>query len=110
MNNYLKSDIIIVRYYFTDYSNYKIRPAVVINSPHPSEDLIIVPITSRLTNLFKGEFIIENWRESGLNVKSAIKRAIFTVSERIVISRVGRLETSDNYRLELSIKNWLGLT
>jgi mRNA interferase MazF len=60
MSNYLKNDIILVKYPFSDISIYKVRPAVVVNSDYPSNDIIIVPLTSRLSNQLPGEFIFIN--------------------------------------------------
>ena len=37
-----KNDIILVRYPFSDLSSSKVRPAVVVNAPHPSQDILIV--------------------------------------------------------------------
>jgi mRNA interferase MazF len=56
MSSFLRHNVILVRYPFSDLSNSKVRPAVVVNAPHVSHDLLIVPITSRLTGLLPGEF------------------------------------------------------
>lgn len=48
MPNFSRSDIILVRYPFSDLSAVKLRPAVLIGGPHSSPDLLIVPLTSRL--------------------------------------------------------------
>ncbi len=34
MPSYLKNDVILVRYPFSDLSNSKVRPAVVVSAPH----------------------------------------------------------------------------
>ena len=49
MKNYSKNDVILVRYPFSDLLNSKVRPAVIINTPHTSEDIFIVPLTRRLS-------------------------------------------------------------
>ncbi|CAD5961777.1 MazF family transcriptional regulator [Planktothrix tepida] len=46
-----KNDVILVRYPFSDLSNSKVRPAVVVNAPHPSQDILIVPLTSKTESL-----------------------------------------------------------
>jgi mRNA interferase MazF len=45
MPNYSKDDIILVRLPFSDLSGSKVRPAIVVNAEHISQDLIIVPLT-----------------------------------------------------------------
>lgn len=56
MANSLKNDVILVRYPFSDLSASKIRPAVAVNALHVSQDLFIVPLTSRTASLLPGEF------------------------------------------------------
>ena len=78
MPTYSRHNLIPVRYPFSDLSSSKVRPAAVVNGPHVSQDLIIVPITSRLTGLLPDEFVLTEWRGAGLNVPSAIKRGLYT--------------------------------
>jgi transposase len=56
MPSFSRHNLILVRYPFSDLSSSKVRPAVVVNAPHVSHDLMIVPITSRLTGLLPAEF------------------------------------------------------
>lgn len=79
MPNYSKHDIILVRYPFSDLSASKVRPAVIVSAPHPSQDLFITPLTSKINSLLVGEFILSNWKASGLNVATAVKRGVYTV-------------------------------
>lgn len=51
MPNSSKNDIILVRYPFSDLSGAKVRPAVVVSAPHVSQDIFVVPLTSRATSL-----------------------------------------------------------
>ena len=51
MPSYSKNDVILVRYPFSDLSNAKIRPAIIISIPHPSQDIFITPLTSRTQNV-----------------------------------------------------------
>ena len=109
MSNFLKNDIILIKYPFSDLTTFKVRPAIVINNEYPSSDLIIVPLTSRNINQLPGEFTLSQWRESGLNVKSTVKRGIFTINEKLVLLRIGKLQQVDIERLYKSIHGWLGL-
>ena len=86
-----------------------LRPAVVVSSPHTSEDIMIVPLTSKTTFLLSGEFILTDWSVAGLNVETAVKRGVYTVHQSLVVKLVGQLTTSDVDRLEQSLRDWLGL-
>lgn len=109
MPSYSKNDIILVQYPFSDLSSSKVRPAVVVSSPHTSEDIMIVPLTSKTTSLLSGEFILTDWSVAGLNVETAVKRGVYTVHQSLVVKLVGQLTTSDVDRLEQSLRDWLGL-
>ena len=51
MPSSLKNDVILVRYPFSDLSDSKVRPAVVVSAPHVSQDIFVVPLTSRTASL-----------------------------------------------------------
>jgi mRNA interferase MazF len=108
MLSYSKHDIILVRYPFSDLSNSKVRPAVVISAPHPSQDILITPLTSKVGSLIEGEFALSEWSAAGLNVSTAVKRGVYTVHESLVIKVIGKLAEVDAERLEQSLKGWLG--
>jgi mRNA interferase MazF len=109
MPGYSKGDVILVRYPFSDMSGVKVRPAVVVNGPHVSQDLIIVPLTSRTTGLLPGEFVLSQWQQAGLNVASSAKRGIYTVQQQLCLKVVGQLTTQDSEQLNLSLRLWLRL-
>ncbi len=109
MPSYSKNEVILVRYPFSNLSGSKVRPAVVVNASHISQDVIIVPLTSRVPPLLAGEFVLADWKAAGLNVASAVKRGLFTVHQGLVIKSVGNLSASDAGGLDTSLRSWLGL-
>jgi len=46
MPSYSKNEVILVRYPFSALSGVKVRPAIIVNAPHVSQDVFIVPLTS----------------------------------------------------------------
>lgn len=109
MPNYSKNDVVLVRYPFSDLSNSKIRPAIIVNSKHTSQDVLIVPLTSKTTALLAGEFVLIEWQKARLNVPSAVKRGIYTLRQDLIIKTIGKLQPVDIQKLENSLKSWLGL-
>lgn len=109
MPGYLKNDVVLVRYPFSDLSGAKVRPAVVVNATHSSQDLMIVPLTSKTATLLAGEFVLAEWQQAGLNVETAVKRGIYTIHESLVVRKVGKLTDVDGESLEKSLRRWLGL-
>lgn len=106
MKNFSANEIVLVRYPFSDLSASKIRPAVIVSSYHSSQDVFIVPLTSRTAHLLEGEFVLDHWKSAGLNVPSAVKRGVFTITKDIIIKTIGRLHDSDAHHLENSLKSW----
>ena len=109
MSNYSRNDVIIVRYPFSDLTVSKVRPAVVVGATNFSQDILIVPLTSKTKYLLPGEFVLENWTEAGLNISTAVKRGIYTIEKSLVIKTIGKLSNPDAEKLENSLKEWLEL-
>jgi mRNA-degrading endonuclease toxin of MazEF toxin-antitoxin module len=109
MSNYSRGEVILVRYPFSDLSGSKIRPAVIVNAPHPSKDVFILPLTSKTTSLLAGEFILKDWSQAGLNVETAVKRGVYTVHQNLIAHRVGKLSDSDAKELNNTLRLWFGL-
>jgi len=108
MHSYLRNDVIVVRYPFANLASSKVRPAVVISVSHVSEDVFVVPLTSKITPLLPGELVLADWADAGLNVATAVKRGIYTINRSLIIRKVGKLSTSDIKNLEGSLREWLG--
>ena len=109
MPNYSKPDIVLVSYPFSDLTGAKVRPAVVVSASHASQDVFIVPLTSKTGGLLPGEFVLSEWKKAGLNIETAVKRGLYTVKETLISRRVGKLEDADAVRLERSLREWLDL-
>lgn len=109
MPNYSKPEIVLVRYPFSDLTSSKVRPAVVVNTAHASQDLFVVALTSKTSGLLAGEFVLADWKASGLNVETAVKRGIFTIKQSLIKKRVGKLSDADAEQLEKSLRDWLDL-
>ncbi|MEI6820749.1 MAG: type II toxin-antitoxin system PemK/MazF family toxin [Bacteroidota bacterium] len=106
MQSFSKSRVVLVKYPFTDLENFKIRPAVII-SKSLYDDVFIVPLTSRIAFLNDEEFILHDWKKSGLNVETAVKKGIYTIESKLIIKEIGHLTKNDFDKLKLSILKWL---
>jgi mRNA interferase MazF len=109
MPSYSKNEVVLVRYPFSDSPASKVRPAIGVSAPHASEDIFLVPLTSRSAGLLPGEFLLANWAEAGLNVPTAVKRGLYTIHPSLVVKAVGRLLESDAQEIQTSLRGWLGL-
>jgi mRNA interferase MazF len=109
MASYFRGSVVLVRYPFTDVSGAKVRPAVVVSGVHESNDLIIVPMTSRTGGLTTGEFVLADYRSVGLNVPTAVKRGLHAIDERLVLKVVGALTAPDLAEVDRALAYWLAL-
>lgn len=109
MPNYLRGNVVLVRYPFTDLSDTKVRPAIAVSAPHQSQDVFIVPLTSKTDILIGGEFVMKDWKSAGLNVASAVKRGLYTIHRNLIIKSVGSISSQDASELDRSLRAWLAL-
>ena len=109
MPSYSKDDVVLVRYPFSDLSDFKVRPAITVSAQHVSQDIFVVPLTSKVDALLSGEFVMNDWNSAGLNVVSAVKRGLFTAHQSLIVKTIGRISSRDSNMLERSLQAWLGL-
>ena len=109
MPSYLKNEVVLVNYPFTDLSATKVRPVVVVHAPHVSQDNLLVPMTSQTTALLAGEFVLSDWAAAGLLLPTAVKRGIYTIHPRLIVKKLGQLSPGDAQKVDDSLRTWLGL-
>ena len=109
MTGYKRGSVVLLPFPFSDQSSAKIRPAVVVSPDYPSDDLLVVAVTSVGDALRPGEFAIQLWREAGLIHPSFAKRAIASATGNLVKKQLGQLRESDLAELDAALKIWFGL-
>src|SRR5262245_28833718 len=92
---YDRDAVVLLPFPFSDQSSAKIRPAIVASPAYPSDDLLVVAVSSVGGALRPGEFPIQFWREAGLIHPSFVKRAITSVSAALVRKQLGDLREAD---------------
>ena len=107
--DFKRGAVVLLPFPFSDQSSAKIRPAVVANPIYPSDDLLVVAITSVGDALRPGEFAIQFWREAGLIHPSFTKRAVASVSQNLVKKQLGQLRETDLAKLDDALRIWFGL-
>ena len=107
--SYNRGAVVLLPFPFSDQSASKLRPAVVANPIYPSEDLIVVALTSVGNAMRPGEYEIRFWREAGLLHPSFVKRAIASVSSRLVRGLLGSLRSNDLAQFDAALRSWLAL-
>jgi mRNA interferase MazF len=100
-----KGDIVLVPFPFTDLSQTKLRPAVVLWVDRVGNDVIVCLISSQnLTNLNSDEFYLDSkdpeFFATGLKIASKVKVSrIVTIERRFITRRIGKLGTNQTLQL-----------
>ena len=91
-------EIILLEYPFTDDSGSKWRPALIVSAErfNQGEDVVVVPISSRLPDDDRYEYVVrrddEYFDQTGLRFPSSIKwTKPLTISQRLAKRRLGAL-------------------
>ncbi len=112
MTTYSFGDVILVPFPFTDQSQAKQRPAVVVSSARYNTerpDLILMAITSQVRSPATfGEVIVQNWQAAKLLKLSSIKPVFTTLDKRLVRKSLGRLHETDRASLKTVMQAILG--
>ena len=107
-----RGDVVLVPFPFTDLSDTKRRPALILSSGEYNEatgDVIIAQITSRVSApLRPGDCSIEQWREAGLLAPSRVRAKLTTLAGALLVRRLGRMPASDLASVDRSLAGVLG--
>ena len=94
-----KGDLVLVQFPFTDLTQTKLRPALVLRANLNLDEITLCFISSQnINNLSPEEFAIltsdEEFRETGLRISSKVRVSrIVTLQRRLILRRLGRLGT-----------------
>ena len=102
-------DVVVVPFPFADLNQKKRRPALVVSSVSFNKvhtQTILAMITST-KNKWPSDVVIENWQEAGLNVPCKIRLKLFTLDNKSVIRKVGRLSKRDEKSIVATLSDSL---
>ena len=112
---YKQGDIILVPFPFTNLSENKVRPALVLSRKDTSDDYTVCFISSIVPKkILSTEILIKkeskNFKHTGLKVDSLIKvTKIATLEKSIFIGTLGYLTVVDFLKVKKVIKNYFGI-
>jgi len=105
-----KGDIVLVPFPFTDLTQTKLRPAVVLWSDPNGSDVTLCFISSQnVTSIAPGEFVLDpsdaEFAGTQLKVASKVRVArIVTLERRLLQRRLGKLGPIQMQRLDVSLR------
>lgn len=113
--NLCRGDIVLVPFPFTDLSDQKVRPAVILTPDPKSSDILIAFISSsEPKELQPTDFILKaehpDFPLCGLKRTSIFKmNKLLTVQRSLIIRRLGKVSPSIQNELDLRLKTATGL-
>ena len=113
MTAYERGDVVLVPFPFSNQTDAKKRPAVIISSDaynNISSDIVIMAITSQPEKTIGiGECLIQDWRDAGLLKPSAVKPAIATIEQTLVLKKLGKISLQDLTSMDTALKEFLAI-
>ncbi len=105
-------DIVLVPFPFSTLNQLKKRPALIISQEITSlirGFVIALSITSQLkSTLNHGEYMIQDWKESGLIKPSKVTPKVFTLETSLIEKRLGVIPESEFHLCMQSFYSILG--
>ena len=101
-------DIVLIPFPFTDFTNRKVRPAVVVCETKDNyKDLVLCAISSVIpVKLTENEILLSVDKENGLRKDSVLKLDIIvTAKEQDIIAQIGKLNATDLQRFKEKFRN-----
>ena len=92
MEKFIKGDVVVVPFPFSDLTNAKRRPAFVL-SVLPGDDIILCQITSRdIKDNFAVKLKSEDFVRGSLPIESNIRpNRLFTADRHIILYKIGHV-------------------
>ncbi len=93
MARFMRGDVVVIPFSFSDLSQSKRRPTLVISNSQ-SNDIILCQITSKIKNDPYGILLTnQDFRYGELSRKSYIRpHRIFTADQNLIIYKIGQID------------------
>jgi mRNA interferase MazF len=104
-----KGDIVLIPFPFTDLSQTKLRPAIILWADSTGNDVTLCFISSqKIDNLSPGEFLLDatdpEFSSTGLKTASKVRvTRMVTIDRKLIIRRLGKLSSNQILILNSSI-------
>ena len=102
-------DVVVVPFPFSDKAAEKRRPALVLSSTTFNEagHTVMAMITTQGHHPWPGDCKLEDLAGAGLPLPCIVRLKLFTLDNRIILRRLGRLSDADRARVESNLDKHL---
>lgn len=112
MTNYNFGEIVLVPFPFTDQTDTKKRPAIVVSSSFYNLSLpnvVLMAVTSQVKKPLKaGEIEIINWQKARLLKSSVVKPIFIRIEKKLILRTLGSLDKTDEQNLKIGLQKLIG--
>ncbi len=108
----IRGDVLLVEFLFSDESDRKTRPALVVSAEdyHRSRsEVIIAAITSNVSRRLLGDYFVRDWQRARLLFPSAVTGILRTVKPSRLRRRLGTLSSTDIDGVDRALRSALAL-
>lgn len=112
MTKYKRGDVVLLEVFFSERTESKKRPALIISGEdyHKSrQEIIISAITSNVERILTGDTKLNSWKEAGLLYPSLVTGIIQTIKNKMIIRKLGKLAQKDLQKVQKNLKKSLAL-
>ena len=104
MERFVKGEVVVVPFPFSDLSNSKKRPALVL-ADLIGDDIILCQITSKnVKDIYSVSLSLNDFEKGKLPRKSNVRpNRIFTADKNIILKKAGKIEQSKYQEVVSSI-------
>lgn len=101
--------VVVVPFPFSETAGSKRRPALVVSRRAFNEGghVVLAMITAKSEPSWRGDTWIEDLKSVGLDRRCIVRMKLFTLDNRLVIRRIGRLGESDLRKLKENLARCL---
>lgn len=102
-------DVVVVPFPFAESAGTKRRPALAVSTTAFNENgqTVLAMITTTTHPPWPGDTEIEDLNAAGLNMPCMVRLKIFTLDNRLIMKKIGRLSPSDRRRAAEQIRRYL---
>lgn len=104
-------DVVVVPFPFSDSASSKRRPALVLSSREfntSSGYSVLAQITTAKRSSWPGDIEIEP-EETGLSEDCIMRMKLFTIDNRLIQKRIGRLSAANQTQVSAGLRHWMSL-
>ena len=102
-------DVVVVPFPFSERPGTKKRPALVLSRPsfNKAGHTALTMITTRAHRPWPGDVEIERLEQAGLPLPCIVRLKLFTIDNRLLMTRLGSLSPVDRRRVATALRSTL---